>query len=148
MLLGVSGVGGRHDFLDQCGSKPGPENTNDKVILARVRNLFHEVVSSNSGYSQKHGHKTRVDSSPKSSRSTLFLSSSFEGLVTDWNRRRLSEIKLRGKPNEINCSATAASVCTSAGEETNSRSFLMSTGVPLASARIEQKSLRIWVLCG
>src|ERR1700730_9135779 len=36
----------RHDtLLDQCGSKPGPENTNDKVILARVRNLFQEVVS-------------------------------------------------------------------------------------------------------
>src|SRR5258708_26826241 len=36
----------RHDtLLSQCGSKPGPENTNDKVILARVRNLFQEVVS-------------------------------------------------------------------------------------------------------
>src|SRR5260221_2187004 len=32
-------------LLDQCGSKPGPENTNDKIILARVRNLFQEVVS-------------------------------------------------------------------------------------------------------
>jgi hypothetical protein len=36
----------RHDtLLGQCSSKPGPENTNDEVILARIRNLFREVVS-------------------------------------------------------------------------------------------------------